>query len=100
MENINDLQTRITNLENETNSLITDKEFNIEQFIKTNYKYIYIYISSLSFLIILKPFFIKSKVLVKGSVVHETDYSKVLIWSILLTCITIYILKKKKIYLN
>lgn len=97
MDNINDLQTKILNLETQSDLLINEKEFNIESFIKSNKKYIITYTSTLVILLFIKPFFIKSKTLSNGKIIYTIDISKLFIWSILFTFIIIRIMNKKNI---
>lgn len=97
MDNINDLQTKILNLETQSDLLINEKEFNIETFIKSNKKYIIIYTLTLITLIFIKPFFIKSKTLSSGKIIYNIDISKLFIWSLLFSFIIIRIINKKNI---
>lgn len=97
MDNINDLQTKILNLETQSDLLINEKEFNIETFIKSNKKYITVYTLTLFILLFIKPFFIKSRILSNGKIIYNLDITKLFLWSILFTFIIIRIMNKKNI---
>lgn len=98
MDNIQDLSSKIDDLTKQVDSLISDKDMNIDRMLKKYRSYIITTGLVFVWLLMTRPKFVKTKKIVKDKIDFIVDPSKFILWNLILSgigCSIVYQIEKR-----